>query len=749
MSASPVQNETNVQLPPWAENLFIRNRWRYKVPYGGRGGTKSWSAARVLILLSCQGQERILCTRELQTSIAESVHRLLSDQIEEMGLGAYFEIQQNGIYRKPYGKNDKGSEFIFYGIKTNPTKIKSAEGITLCWAEEAEKISSNSWQILIPTIRTPGSEIWVTFNPDEENDPTYQRFVVSPPPNAYVHKVGWQDNPWFPEELRLEKDYLYRVDPEAAEHVWGGECRQNMSVQIFRGKYSVEDFSVPGPGEGPVRDRWDGPYYGADWGFAQDPTVLIKFWLDEKNNRLLIEKEAYKIGLELDQTIDFFIQHIPEVERDGRVVRADNSRPETISYLTRNSKGIRFTAADKWSGCVEDGVAFLKKFDKIIIHGTNCPRTAEEARLYSYKRDRLTSDVLPEVLDKHNHCIAEDELVLTSRGDVAIQDVSVGDQVMTRTGWKSVVKAWMVAESRSVWELSAGGNILKATCDHEVFTNNRGFVRMDALRYDDVLLIAEDSCRESRQSSTTGENTVDTLTIPEERIECISSVLLRDANKSISIAQFIKTFTGRYLKASTFITSMATQVITISRTLFASLRRITSWSIGRQNDKQSRSSIATVFDRLLRHGTLALKGVSFTVALAGWPIGTSFRSQSHVCTAVEYSRLNKLAIETSSAAMSVNRRFVENPVAITKLASVDSAATSSPVANMPKVNLVPVYVQRVRQLEQSARVYDLAVEDQHEFVVSGILVSNCWDAIRYGADPLIQNAGALGVWRRL
>src|SRR5208283_5151497 len=147
-------------------------------------------------------------------SITESVHRLLSDQIAAMKMHHKFSIQQQAIT----GTN--GSEFIFYGIASNTEKLKSTEGVDICWVEEAEHVSERSWEILIPTIRRPGSEIWVTFNPDEENDPSYKRYVAldekaSREIDCVTKIFNWHDNPWFPPVLAAEKDYLYRVDPEA------------------------------------------------------------------------------------------------------------------------------------------------------------------------------------------------------------------------------------------------------------------------------------------------------------------------------------------------------------------------------------------------------------------------------------------------------------------------------------------------------------------------------------------------------
>ncbi|MGA8539321.1 MAG: PBSX family phage terminase large subunit [Terriglobales bacterium] len=371
---------TSLELPSWAECLFRRSR--YKVAHGGRGSSKSWSFAKALILRAAEKRLRILCCRELMNSISESVHHLLADQIRAMRLGHKFEVQQQAIL----GVN--GSEFIFAGLATNPEKIRSTEGVDIAWVEEGEHISERSWEILVPTIRQEDSEIWVSMNPDLVSDPSYERFVLNPPPNSIVKKVNWQENPWLPEVLRQEKDYLYRVDPEAADYVWGGNPRTNLSAQIFHGKYIVSEFEP--------RDGWAGPYYGADWGFAADPTVLMRCWIDGR--RLLVDGEAYGFGVELDRVPGLFEQ-VPRSRE--YLIRADNSRPETIAHI--KSRGFRIEGASKWDGSIEDGIGFLRSFEQIVIH-PRCTHLQDEARLYSYKRDRLSGDVLPDIVDKHNHC---------------------------------------------------------------------------------------------------------------------------------------------------------------------------------------------------------------------------------------------------------------------------------------------------------------------------------------------------------
>jgi phage terminase large subunit len=362
---------------------FLFEPARYKVAYGGRGGAKSWGFVRALLVKAAEKRLRVLCARELQLSIADSVHKLLKEQIEALGLSSFYEVQQSIII----GRN--GSEFIFSGLKSNATKIKSMEGIDIAWVEEAQTVSADSWEILIPTVRKDGSEIWVSFNPDQEDDPTYQRFVKNPPPGAAVVQIGWQDNPWFPDTLRAEKDYLYRVDPEAAAHVWGGQTLRNTVAQVLRGRWYVESFE-------PGKD-WHGPYYGADFGFAVDPSVLIRCWVHERV--LYIEHEAYGVGVDVDLTPELFAR-VPESKK--HLIRADSSRPETISYLARNGFPL-IDGAEKGPGSVEDGVEHLRSYERIVIH-PRCPHAAEEARLWSYKVDKLSGDVLPALVDRHDHC---------------------------------------------------------------------------------------------------------------------------------------------------------------------------------------------------------------------------------------------------------------------------------------------------------------------------------------------------------
>lgn len=215
------------QFPKKFEGLFKPEKSRYRVYYGGRGGAKSWNFARALLIKAAQKPMRILCAREFQTSIKDSVHKLLSDQIYALGMESIYEITQTSI------RSINGSEFIFVGIKNNTNNVKSIEGIDICWVEEAQSVSANSWNVLIPTIRKQDSEIWISFNPELPTDETWKRFVENPAPESVLVKVNWSDNPWFPETLNNERLMLKGRDIAAYNNVWEGIPRSTIDGAIF------------------------------------------------------------------------------------------------------------------------------------------------------------------------------------------------------------------------------------------------------------------------------------------------------------------------------------------------------------------------------------------------------------------------------------------------------------------------------------------------------------------------------------
>lgn len=361
-------------------------RWRWM--YGGRGGGKSVEIARSLVIQGAIEPMIILCAREFQNSINDSVLALLDAEIHALGLAHFYKVKNNEIE----GRN--GTRFAFKGLRNNIQSIKSMYGIKICWVEEAQTVSQDSWDTLGPTVRANKSEVWVSYNPREATDPTYmlmKRHEEDPPDGgAIIRQVNYPDNAFFPDVLRQEMEYCKRIDYEAYEHIWLGLPRAISEAVIFSGKYRVEAF----PDD--LYLQADRLFFGADFGFSQDPSTLIRcFMLD---NSLYIEYEAYGVGVELVQMAQFY-DSIPEARKWP--IHGDNSRPETISYI--GQQGFNIDAASKWPGSVEDGITYLRSFETIVIH-ERCKHMIDEARLYSYKTDRLTGEILPIILDKHNHC---------------------------------------------------------------------------------------------------------------------------------------------------------------------------------------------------------------------------------------------------------------------------------------------------------------------------------------------------------
>ena len=357
--------------------------YRFRFFYGGRGGGKSWAIARALLVLSLQRPLRILCARESQKKIDESVKHLLEEQIEVLGVGRNFKILRDRIL----GTN--GSYFFFLGVRTNPQSIKGTEAVDICWVEEAEFISDLSLRILRPTIRAPGSEIWFTFNPHREGDPVYRMMnSLRGRENTFIAKVSWRDNPWFTKELDEERRLFLETDPDMYEHVWEGACLKMTAALVFRNKFEVKEFDTP------MYVRF---FHGVDWGFSQDPTTMVRCFIQD--DCLFIDRHVYGVGVELDELPSFFSSI--ETARDWPI-KADCARPETISYLSR--LGFDISGAEKWQGSVQDGIEYLRGFRKIYIH-PRCEEVITEFMNYSYKTDRINGDILPIVEDKWNHCI--------------------------------------------------------------------------------------------------------------------------------------------------------------------------------------------------------------------------------------------------------------------------------------------------------------------------------------------------------
>jgi len=380
--------DARVKLPARLRPIFLpaRGLVAYRGAYGGRGSGKSQTAALMAAIWGCSEPLRILCTRELQVSIKDSFHRELRDAIGRIPwLEGHYDV---GV---DYLRGRNGTEFIFRGLRHNTSSIKSLAGIDLTIVEEAEDVPEQSWLDLEATVfRKDKSELWAIWNPRTEGSPVDKRLRKNCPANALVAEINWQDNPFFPPGLDvLRRRQMEMLDPATYAHIWDGAYLTNSDAQVFATKTAVRGFEAG--------DDWDGPYLGGDFGFSQDPTLAVEVWLH--NDRIWIRREAHKTGLELDDTAAYIINRIPSFATEAS--RWDSARPESISFLKRHGFP-RITAVHKWPGSVEDGIQFLRSFAEIVIH-PDCTEMQKEARLYSYKVDRLTGDVTSKVVDAHNH----------------------------------------------------------------------------------------------------------------------------------------------------------------------------------------------------------------------------------------------------------------------------------------------------------------------------------------------------------
>lgn len=391
---------------------------RFFGAWGGRGSGKSHYFARRLLRRCVRDPTtRAACLREVQASLRESVKALLEALIARYGLERYFDVQRERIEVLDPNTAEVKGLIIFSGLLNHTSdSIKSLEGFDIAWVEEAHSVSQRSWRLLRPTIRKPGSEIWCSWNPQKPTDPVDEFFRGgNPHPRALCIKVNFRENPWFSSELREDMEHDLKTDKDMFAHVWLGQYAAFTSARVFK------NFRLGSPEEFKNVDR-SRPYYGADWGFASDPTVLVESFINGRN--LYVTREIYGLHIEVEDTPHFFggLKDHPLNKLNDQAYQllkdrvkwegipgarewpicADSARPEIISYMQRHGFN-RMKAAKKGVGSVEEGVKFLQGYN-IIVH-PDCPNTLDELTLYSYKIDKHTEEVLPQLEDKDNHVI--------------------------------------------------------------------------------------------------------------------------------------------------------------------------------------------------------------------------------------------------------------------------------------------------------------------------------------------------------
>lgn len=382
----------SVQFPAKLECLF--HPARYKVLHGGRGSAKSWGIARALLLLAAQRPLRVLCTREVQKSIKDSVHRLLNDQAQALGLGGFFEVLETEIR----GRN--GSIFLFAGLAQHTVEsIKSFEGVDIVWVEEAQVVTKRSWDVLLPTIRKDGSEVWLSMNPDMETDETYQRFVASPPPDAVVVAMNWRDNPWFPPALEKERQETLRRDPDSHDNIWGGKPKLVADGAIY--KIEIERLHA----EGRIRALPYDPLLSVHtvWDLGWNDAMSIGFF-----QRSGAEVRCLDYIEDSHRTLDWYVGEIEKrpwrwgtdfVPHDGRArnFQTGKSTEEALQAMGRKVQVL--PALD-----VEEGIkAARMMFPRVYFDKDKTGRLLECLKRYRRAINQKTREPMGPLHDEFSH----------------------------------------------------------------------------------------------------------------------------------------------------------------------------------------------------------------------------------------------------------------------------------------------------------------------------------------------------------
>mgnify|MGYP000382565810 CR=1 FL=1 len=375
---------------------FLFQPTRYKVAHGGRGGAKSWGFARALLIQAATKPLRILCAREVQNSIKDSVHRLLSDQIQALSLGEYYNVLETEIR----GRN--GSLFLFSGLSTHTAEsIKSFEGIDICWVEEAVSVTKRSWDILTPTIRRENSEIWITLNADMETDETYQRFVVKPPANCKTVEINWRDNPWFGKVLELERLATLARDPDGYKNIWDGVPKRVSEGAIYKTEVEAlyADKRVrPVPYDPLLRVH-------TVWDLGWNDAMTIGLWqrsgsevrcIDyiEDSHRTLdsyvaeLEKKPYRYG-------KHFIPH----DGAAKNIQTGKSTEEMLKLMLGSDK-VKVGTADG----IEEGIkAARMMFPRVYFDETKTVRLLECLKRYKRHINKATNEPGAPLHDEYSH----------------------------------------------------------------------------------------------------------------------------------------------------------------------------------------------------------------------------------------------------------------------------------------------------------------------------------------------------------
>lgn len=389
-------SDLGAEFPEKLQFLFWQAR--YKVARGGRGSAKSWSFARALLILGVTKRLRILCAREVQESIKQSVHKLLRDQIEKMGITSHYRVLETEIR----GRN--GTEFAFTGLSSlTVDTIKSFEGYDICWVEEGQTISKRSWDILIPTIRKDGSEIWISYNPDLETDETHQRFTVNRPPDCVNVEMNWRDNPWFNAVLEQERQHCKLTDPDGYDNIWEGKCRPAVEGAIFYKQ--IQEAELQNRICDVHHDKLLRVHPVVDIGFNDDTSIGL-FQINGSEYRLIDYIEGHM------RTWDDYSKEMKDkkyswgklwLPHDGYSKRIESKGLSSADIL----KGLGWEVPDRDEVVemgVEEGIKLTRmRFSQLYIDKTKCKAFVDHVKRYRRHINKQTEAAGTPVHDDHCH----------------------------------------------------------------------------------------------------------------------------------------------------------------------------------------------------------------------------------------------------------------------------------------------------------------------------------------------------------
>jgi phage terminase large subunit len=461
-----------VDFPRKLSPLFVP--MRFKSIRGGRDGGKSWGVARALLELGATRKMLVVCARETMESIKDSVHRLLSEQIDALGMGGQYGIEKSLIWHKT-----TGTEFVFRGLK-NPDALKSLEGADIAWIEEAQSVSDDSWRKLIPTVRKDNSEIWLTWNPELESDPTWKRFVLKPPPGMVEILMNFSDNPWASEVLREEREQLEAEDPDEYAHVWLGQPRRMTRGGIYGAQMRLMEeqgriTQVKYDASIPVDTAWDlgKRDFTAIW-FIQRVMGQYKL-IDYYENRhqplehylSVMEGRGYKYGVDFwpwDAGSDVLVNSLSAAMRQ---------RGRNVKILPRQSREAGIDKVRTMLGtCWADA--------------ERCEMGLQRLRYYRYentsKIDPVTGNQIMTMEPIHDdNCFDPNTLIVTRYGIKRIIDVGTNEEVLTPCGFKACLPArWTQRNAPLVEVLFADGNTVRCTPEH-LFLTDSGWKSAESL----------------------------------------------------------------------------------------------------------------------------------------------------------------------------------------------------------------------------------------------------------------------------